>query len=77
MTYACGDPEDVQNIPGAKVALPPAPLLANFGAAAAFNYFSDMQVNPVSATLPIINLILWLVDVEPSELDGAHCTPIR
>ena len=51
MSYACGDADLVEDIPGAKSSPPPAPLLANYGAAGAVAYYSDMQVSTI-AMLP-------------------------
>lgn len=44
VTYACGDPADVEHIPGAVEPRPPFPLLANKGAANLFAYLVDLQV---------------------------------
>lgn len=43
--YACSNAENVENIPGAKMPLPPPPLLPNLGASGALPYFVDMQVS--------------------------------
>ena len=45
MNYASGDPQTVQDIPGANVPAPPAPLLANYGVATAFSNLCDIQVS--------------------------------
>lgn len=45
ITYPCGDPEEVNHIPGAKISYPPAPLLANYGVAGGFSHLLDMQVS--------------------------------
>lgn len=47
VTYACGNPESVQDIPGGNMGTPPPPLLANNGQGNALAYFSDMQVRTV------------------------------
>lgn len=43
--YACEDTTPARDIPGAAVPLPPAPLLANNGAAGALRYFADVHVS--------------------------------
>ncbi|KAJ3527088.1 hypothetical protein NM688_g8174 [Phlebia brevispora] len=42
--YACEDTTSARDIPGAVVPLPPAPLLANKGAAGALPYFADLHM---------------------------------
>lgn len=42
--YACDDPEDIKQIPGAVLPVPPPPLLRNLGAANALQYMSDISV---------------------------------
>ena len=43
--YACEDTTSARNVHGATVALPPAPLLANKGAASIMRYILDMHVS--------------------------------
>ena len=45
LSYACRENVNVKGIPGAERPLPPKPLLANMGHAAAASYHFDMQVS--------------------------------
>lgn len=52
LSYACADPDNVRDIPGAALPQPPAPLLPNRGAASLMQYLLDMQVSiPLVAPL--------------------------
>jgi hypothetical protein len=41
MPYACVD-DSLKDVPGAELALPPAPLLPNWGHASAVSYYEDL-----------------------------------
>lgn len=59
--YACAQPDDLADIPGAVLPPAPAPLLANYGSADLFAYLMDLQVslhnNSAILTLMPISLL--------------------
>jgi hypothetical protein len=45
LSYACEDPADLKEIPGATLPPAPSPLLPNYGSASLLPYLSDMNVS--------------------------------
>lgn len=50
LEYACEDTTLTRDIPGAAIPPPPAPLLANKGAAGVLRYFADVHVSTPTPT---------------------------